>query len=165
LSYDIKYKEWVEKHLQGTQESGESYELFEVYREIPVLRVKERDDPPRYRFMAPILNNMARDIDRIHSRIDRRLDKAPKSRDREKAPKKDADRKDSDVDYFLKWQNCQVELMDMKKREEALRARVEDLQAKVNELSAVQQKLKKEAAELRNQLKNAEKIISDNKRK
>ena len=40
MSYDPKYREWVDKHLQGPRESAESYELYEVYREIPVLRAR-----------------------------------------------------------------------------------------------------------------------------
>jgi hypothetical protein len=145
MSYESKYREWVEKHTR--QESGgknKSEQIYQVYRGVPVFRVKLRDDPPRYRFLSPL--GRARKYDRLREKIDNRLDKTP---DKEKASRRSADTDDSKASYFQKWQNCQLELSDMKKREATMLAKLEEFQIKFNELDMVKSQLQKEVTDLR----------------
>jgi hypothetical protein len=169
LSYDPKYREWVEiitdkKEAEG---SSKSNELYQVYRGIPVIRVKVRDNPPLYRFVAPVVTGRARDFERLREKIDQQLNKTKSPSIRYKVSRKDVADKDSDeVTYFQKWQDCQVELEYMKRREKGMVSKLEELEAKMNELSAARTHLQKEVADLKNQLKASQALISDlNKKK
>ena len=160
MSYDPKYRDWVEKHAQGAEESSELNELYQVYRGVPVLRVKVKDNPPQYRFRAP--KARAKNFDRLSKKIDRQLDKTPRTRVKDKTSRKDKDNQDSDeVTYFQKWQNSQMELEDMKRRDASLASNQEELQVKMNELSLARTQLRNEVTDLRKQLEASEATISD----
>lgn len=159
MSYDPKYRKWVERRTDKKEVEGlsESNEIYQVYRGMPVFRVKVGDNPPQYRFIAP--GTRAREFDRLCEKIDQKLDKTPTNRVRDKVSRKDADKQDSyEATYFQKWQNCQVELEDMKRREIRMLSKLEELQVKMDELGLAQLQLK-------NQLKASEELIKDLKKK
>ena len=159
MSYDPKYREWVEKHTKKEAGQREVNEFYQTYRGVPVIRVKARDDPPLYHFLAPIVRGKTRQFERVCKKIDRQLDKPSGKRVRKRA---DSD----DLSYFQKWQNCQVELSDMKRREANMLSKVKELQAKVDELSSTQIQQKKDLIELKKQLKASKAQISElNKKK
>ncbi|EMR74139.1 hypothetical protein MCGE09_00167 [Thaumarchaeota archaeon SCGC AB-539-E09] len=164
MSYDPLYREWVERLTNKKEAEGlsESNELYQVYRGVPVFRVKVRDDPPQYRFLAPVVSGRTRDFNRISKKIDQRLDKTQSTRVREKAPRKDeAIQFSNEVTYFQKWQNCQMELEDMKRRETSLASKLDEFQAKMDELSSARTQLRKQVTDLKKQLEASEAIISD----
>jgi chromosome segregation ATPase len=113
------------------------------------------------------VKNRTRDIDRLHKRIDKRLDEIPSSGSRDKTSKRDVDNQDSDEgSYFQRWQDCQIELGDLKRREGSMLSKMKELQVKVDELSSALLRLQKEATDLRSKLKASETMISDlNKKK
>ena len=152
MSYDPKYRKWVEKLTNNYQAMGlsESNKLIEVYRGIPVFREKIKDNPPEYRFRSPRVRS--RKIDRHHEKIDKQLDTTPSAR---------VDKQDSEDSYRQKYENCQVELLDMKRREVSMLSKLEEIQDKVDELNAVQLRLKEEAVDLRSELKASKALISD----
>jgi len=154
MSYDPKYREWAEKL------TNESNELFQVYRGMPVFRVKIRDDPPQYRFMAPIAR--AREFNILREKIDQQLDKSPGDRARDKASTK---AEDNEIVYFRKWQDCQAELEDMKRRETVMSSKVKEIQVKMEEISSARLHLQKEVADLRTQLRDYEAIVAELKKK
>ena len=164
MSYDPKYREWVEKLTKKQEEKGlgGSNELFQVYRGVPVFRFKIKENPPQYRFRAPLVSGRTGDLDRLCKKIDRRLDKTPSIRVRDKAPKKNVDIQGSDdVSYFKKWQNSQVELEDMKRRETSMVSKLKELQDKMDELSTARAQLRQEVTDIKNQLRVSEATISD----
>ena len=152
MSYDPKYRKWVEKLTNQNQAMGlsESNELIEVYRGIPVFREKIKDNPPEYRFRAP--RARSRKIDKLYEKIDKQLDTAKSSK---------VDNQDSEGSYRHKWENCQVELGDMKRREARMLSDIEEIQVKVDGLSSEILRLKEEAVDLRSQLKSAKVKISE----
>jgi len=168
MSYDPTYREWVEilTNKKEAKGSSGSNELYKVYRGIPVIRVKVRDNPPLYRFVAPVVTGRTGDFNRLCEKIDQELDKTKSNRIRYKVSRKDVDEKESDeVTYFQKWQNSQMELEDMKRRDSGLASKQEELQAKMDELSSARTQLRNEVTDLRKQLEASEAIISDLKNK
>ena len=152
MSYDPKYRKWVEKLTNKYQAASlsESNKLIEVYRGIPVFQEKVKDNPPEYRFRAPRVRS--RTIERLHEKIDKQLDTTASAH---------VDKQDSESSYRQKYENCQVELLDMKRREASMLSKLEEIQDKVDELNAVQLRLKEEAVDLRSQLKASKALISD----
>ena len=152
MSYDPKYRKWVEKLTKKYQEASlsESNKLIEVYRSIPVFREKVKDNPPEYRFRAPRVRS--RTIERLHEKIDKQLDTTPSAR---------VDKQDSEDSYRQKYENSQLELQDMKRREVSMLSKLEEIQGKVDELNAAQLRLKEEAVDLRSELKASKALISD----
>jgi chromosome segregation ATPase len=133
MNYDPKYRDWVEKFLEENKTQGT--ELLEPYRNTPVIRTKIRENPPQYRFHAPLISGRMRTLERLREKIDQRLDKTPSAREKGKVTRRVVDVKgDEGVSYFLKWQNCQLELEDMKRREAGLVSKLEELQGKMDEL-------------------------------
>ena len=152
MSYDPEYRKWVERQTtkMKADETGESTEIYQVYRGMPVFRVKVADDPPQYRYVAP--GSRARDFDRLREKIDQKLDEAPSKKSRGKV------KQSSEAQYFEKWQDCQVELEDTKRREAGMLSKLKELQEKMEELSKTQTQLK-------NQLKASEAQLKDLKKK
>ena len=152
MSYDPKYRKWVEKLTNKYQAASmsESNKLIEVYRGIPVFQEKVKDNPPEYRFRAPRVRS--RTIERLHEKIDKQLDTTASAH---------VDKQDSESSYRQKYENCQVELLDMKRREASMLSKLEEIQDKVDDLNAVQLRLKEEAVDLRSQLKASKALISD----
>ena len=142
----------VEKQTKQHQASGlsESNKLFEVYRGIPVFREKVKNDPPEYRFRAP--RARSRTIDRLREKLDKQLDTPTNSK---------VDNQDSEGSYRQKWENCQVELEDTKRREARMLSDIEKIQGKVDGLSTEILRLKEEAVDLRTQIKAAKATISE----
>jgi len=152
MSYDPKYRKWVEKQTKQHQTMGmsESNKLVEVYRGIPIFKEKVKNDPPEYRFRAP--RARSRKIDRLHEKLDKQLDTTPNTRE---------ENQDSEGSYRQKYENSQLELQDMKRREASMLSKLDEIQVKVDELNAAQLRLKKEAADLRSQLKESKAIIAE----
>jgi chromosome segregation ATPase len=152
MSYDPKYRKWVEKLTNKYQAASlsESNKLIEVYRGIPVFREKIKDNPPEHRFRSPRVRS--RKIDRHHEKIDKQLDTTSSAR---------IDKRDSETSYRQKYENSQLELQDMKKREASMLSKLEEIQGKVDELNAAQLRLKEEADDLRSELKASKALISD----
>ena len=152
MSYDPKYRKWVEKQTKQHQAAGlsESNKLVEVYRGIPIFKEKVKNDPPEYRFRAP--RARSRKIDRLHEKLDKQLDTTPNTRE---------ENQDSEGSYRQKYENSQLELQDMKRREASMLSKLDEIQVKVDELNAAQLRLKKEAADLRSQLKESKAIIAE----
>jgi len=160
MSYDPKYNEWIEKISKiETAKTGESSKVYQVYKGIPIIRTKIKDNPPQYQFIAPVAR--AKDLDGLREKIDQRLDKTTSRTSR--ASRKEAEK--DETTYFQKWQDCQIELEDLKRRETNMLSKVEELQTKADQLSLEQSRLRKEAADLRNQLKASEELIRDLKKK
>ena len=155
MSYDPKYRKWVEKLTNKYQAASlsESNKLIEVYRSIPVFREKVKDKPPEYRFRAPRVRS--RTIERLHEKIDKQLDITASAR---------VDKQDSEASYRQKYENSQLELQDMKRREASMLSKLEEIQGKVDELNAVQLRLKEEAVDLKSELKASKALISDLKK-
>ncbi len=134
---------------------SESNKLVEVYRGIPIFREKVKDDPIEYRFRAP--RARSRKIDRLHEKLDKQLDTTQSTR---------AEKQDSESSYRQKWENSQVELGDMKRREANMLSDLETIQGKVDELSKTVVQLQNEAVDLRSQLEESKAIIAEyNKKK
>ena len=152
MNYDPKYRKWVEKLTNKNQamNMSESNKLIEVYRSIPVFREKVKDNPPEYRFRAPRVRS--RTIERLHEKIDKQLDTTASAR---------VDKQDSEDSYRQKYENSQLELQDMKRREASMLSKLEEIQGKVDELNAAQLRLKEEAVDLRSELKASKNLISD----
>ena len=152
MSYDPKYRKWVEKLTKKYQAASlsESNKLIEVYRGIPVFREKVKDDPPEYRFRAPRVRS--RTIDRLHEKIDKKLDTTANTR---------VDKQDSESSYRQKYENSQLELKDMKRREASLLSKIEAIRSKVDKLSKAVETLQNEAVGLKSQLKESKKIIAE----
>ena len=149
MSYDSKYTKWVESIIKGF----ESKDVYQVYRGVPILRVKTSDNPPQYNYMSPLGANT--DIDKLRARLDKRVDSELK------AAKKLKEGKSSDeLNYFKKWEDCQMELELYKKREKETLTKLKELQGKVDEISAAKIQLEKEASYLRNQVKELQKKLS-----
>ncbi|MFA9496838.1 MAG: hypothetical protein ACERKS_13085, partial [Candidatus Bathyarchaeota archaeon] len=94
----------------------------------------------------------SRTIERLHEKIDKQLDTTASTR---------VDKQDSEDSYRQKYENCQVELLDMKRREASMLSKLEEIQGKVDELNAAQLRLKEEAVDLRSELKASKALISD----
>ncbi len=156
MSYDPKYRKWVEKQTKQHQTAGmsESNKLVEVYRGIPIFKEKVKNDPPEYRFRAP--RARSRKIERLHEKLDKQLDKPQSTR---------AEKQDSEASYRQKYENSQLELEDMKRREASRLSDLEKIQGKVDELNASVVRLQKEAVDLRSQLKESKKIIAEYNKK
>ena len=152
MSYDPKYRKWVEKLTNKYQATSlsESNKLIEVYRSIPVFQEKVKDNPPEYRFRAPRVRS--RTIERLHEKINKQLDTTASTR---------VDKQDSEDSYRQKYENSQLELQDMKRREASMLSKLEEIQGKVDELNAAQLRLKEEAVDLRSELKASKALISD----
>ena len=156
MSYDQKYNEWVEKvtKIEATR-AGESSKVYKIYQGIPIIRSKVKDYPPQYHYLSPLATG--KDIIKLQEKIDKILNKANQ-------PKKPVIRTavpESDATYFQKWQDCQIELDDLKRREAKILSRVDELQAQVNQLSSEQARLRKEATDLRGQLKASEDLVKE----
>ena len=103
--------------------------------------------------MSPLGANT--DIDKLRARLDKRVDSELK------AAKKLKEGKSSDeLNYFKKWEDCQMELELYKKREKETLTKLKELQGKVDEISAAKIQLEKEASYLRNQVKELQKKLS-----
>jgi len=154
MSYDPKYRKWVEKQTKQHQAVGmsDTNKLVEVYRGIPIFREKVKNDPPEYRFRAP--RARSRKMDRLHEKLDKQLDK-PQS----------AKKQDSEGSYRQKYENSQLELEDMKRREANRLSELEDIQSKVDKLSKVVETLQNEAVVLKSQLEESKKIIAEYNKK
>ena len=122
-------------------------EVYEVYRGIPVLREKINENSSDYRFRAPRIR--ARMIKRLHEKIDKKLDTV-------KLPQNIPD---SEGSYFQKWENSQLELSDMKKREDKMLSEIEVIQRKVVEMKTQISNLQKESVDLKTQLREAKSKI------
>ena len=155
MSYDPKYRKWVEKLTNKYQAASlsESNKLIEVYRGIPVFQEKVKDDPPEYRFRAP--RARSRKIDRLHEKIDKQLDTTASAR---------VDKQDSEASYRQKYENSQLELQDMKRREASMLSKLEEIQSKVDNLSKAVKTLQNEAVGLKSQLKESKEIIAEDKK-
>ena len=136
MSYDLKYKNWVEKTLANMSEGIDPNTVFEVYKDVPLLREKLSDNPLEYRFHSPL--GRARTIDKLHMKIDSRLDDYAV---KVKSPSRTGSG-DSQVDYYFKWQSCQMENNDLKKK-------IEEYRVKFDEIDSVRSRLEKEVKELR----------------
>ena len=160
MSYDLEYKEWVEKLLA---KSGR--EFHNVYRGIPVVRLKSRGDPPRYRYRAPVVRGGVDEYEVLCEKIDEYLEDP--SIGRVEASKKPADKieKDEAAIYYQKWQDCQVELEDMRRREAKILADVEKLRDRMEEISSARMQLEKDVTDLKSQVKEYEKIVADLEKK
>jgi len=159
MNYNPEYQEWVERQLKRPER-----ELHEVYRGIPVFRLKVSDDPVEYHFRAPIVKGRIEDIDTLHEMIDRQLDEPPSSH--VKASRRGGGKLDKDeATYFHKWQDCRVELEDMKRREAKMLAEVEKLRGRVEEISSARMLLEKDVTDLRSQVKEYEEIVADLEKK
>lgn len=160
MSYDPEYKEWVEKLLA---KSGR--ELHKVYRGIPVIRLTSRGDPPRYRYRAPVVRGGVDEYEVLCEKIDGYLENP--SIGRVEASKKPVEKieKDEAVLYYQKWQDCQVELEDMKRREAKILADVEKLRGRMEEISSARIQLEKDVTELKSQVKEYEKIVAELEKK
>jgi hypothetical protein len=156
MSYDSKYKEWVEKT------SNKSTKLFKVYRGVPVLQAKMRDNPPQYSYISPVA--LAMDYDALREKIDNSLDKASPTRTAGKAASRKTDKQD-EASYYLKWQDCQLELADMKRREASNISMVQELRTKVEEISTTRSQMEKEISELKSKLATYEKMVEELKKK
>jgi chromosome segregation ATPase len=153
MSYDPKYREWVENLTRA------SYQLFQVYRGVPVFRLKVGDNPPQYRFLSPVAQE--NEYNKLCEKIDQQLDKPPAGLTR--AKKKEAEQ--DAISYFQKWQECQAELEDLKRREAGMLSKVEELRVKVEEINTVRTQQQKELADLRNQLRTYEAMVAELKKK
>jgi chromosome segregation ATPase len=156
MSYDPKYRKWVEKQTKQHLAAGmsESNKLVEVYRGIPIFQEKVKNDPPEYRFRAP--RARSRKIERLHEKLDKHLDTTPNT---------SLENQDSEGSYRQKYENCQIELKDMKRREARRLSDLEKIQGKVDELNASVVRLQKEADDLRSQLKESKAIIKEYNKK
>lgn len=136
----------------------ESKELL-VYRRVPILKIKQSDNPEKYRYMSPL---GARDeLEKIHDVIDKKLDKEEKKSQRERKKPED----NAELTYFKKWENCQMELDLMKKREAEYISQLKKLEARVDEISKSNIMLQKEAADLRQQAKESREILERTQKK
>lgn len=155
MSYDDKYRKWVEKETKKNLAMGLSdiEKVYEVYRGMPVLREKINENPPEYRFRAPRIR--ARKIERLHEKIDKKLDTIIPSQKIQ----------DSDGLYRQKWENSQIELSDAKKREDKLLSEIEVIQRNVDEMKTQIGKLQKESIDLKRQIKEAKEIINKRPKK
>ena len=148
MSYDSKYKGWVEKTLVSVADSVDPKKVFEVYKGIPVIREKLQDDPVEYRFHSPL--GRSKDIQTLHTKIDNRLEKPEGTR-------KTSGRSgsaDSQVDYYIKWQNCQMENSDLKKK-------IDEYRVKFEEIDSAKSRLEKEIEALHNTAESLKKELSE----
>lgn len=155
MSYDDKYRKWVEKETKKNRAMGlsDTEKVYEVYRGMPVLREKINENPPEYRFRAPRIR--ARKIERLHEKIDKKLDTIIPSQKIQ----------DSEGSYRQKWENSQIELSDAKKREDKLLSEIEVIQRNVDEMKTQIGKLQKESIDLKRQIKEAKEIINKRPKK
>jgi chromosome segregation ATPase len=139
MSYNSEYQEWVEKFIKKKESQGQAdtTELYQVHRGVPILRIRVKENPPQYRFRAPLISGRMRDLDRLRVKVDQRLDGTPGADDRKRASMKASEVQRSDeISYYLNWQNCQFEIEKMRRRETGLISKLDELQKKVSELGS-----------------------------
>ena len=156
MSYDPKYQEWVKKT------SNQSTQLYKVYRGVPVLQAKMRDNPPQYSYISPLA--LAMEYNALIEKIDKQLEKAPSSRPVSKPSARDINNQEA-VSYYLEWQDCQLELSDMKRREADTLVTVSELRAKVETISRTRSQMEQELSDLKSKLATYEKMIEELKKK
>ncbi|MBN2335224.1 hypothetical protein JXL21_06655 [Candidatus Bathyarchaeota archaeon] len=156
MSYDPEYRKWVERQTAKIKAdgTGDPDEVYQVYRGLPVFRIKVEDDPPQHRYVAP--GSRARDYDKLREKIDQKLDE-PQSRQAKPKTPTGGGKASNEAKYFELWQNCQVELEDMKRREAKTLSKVKELQDKMEELSKTQTQLKSQLNASEAQLKELKK--------
>lgn len=155
MSYDQKYSEWVENLIKiEVARTGELTKVYKVYQGIPIILTRIKDNPPQYQYISPLARSD--DLTKLQEKIDERTRKT----NTPSKSKRNVAEQDS-ATYFQKWQVCQIELDDLKRREAETLARLEELQAKADQLSSEQIRLRKEAMDLRSQLEASEAIIKD----
>jgi len=153
MSIDSKYERWVKKTKAKLANGADPDKVFEVYREVPVLREKLSDDPLEYRFHSPL--GRSKNIQKLHSKIDNRLDNPEAAR----KPSSRRGSGESQADYYVKWQSCQMEIDDLKKELEAYKSKFKEidsvrsrLEKEVKALHETADSLKKELGETRAKL-------------
>ena len=132
MSYDPKYENWVKKFLDPNRarKSGIQFEFHEVYRDIPILSRKYEDDPSKYRYKAPVTKGTVKNIKNLHDKLDQYIESV-QSKSMTSYDKMGEPHKSDEKSNFWKWQNCQVELEEMKRREADVANRLKDLQEKI----------------------------------
>ena len=152
MSYEPKYKRWVEKQ---TSKDTTSNEVIEVYRGVPIIQEKIKDNPVEYRLKSP--KARARNIKKLREKIDKQLDTVSEPR---------VSSKDYEGLYRQKFEESQKELVDLQRRDNLTQSKVKGFQVKVDELSGEVLRLKEEAVDLRRQLDESKATISEyNKKK
>jgi hypothetical protein len=147
MSYDQKYKEWVEKFTKESTGSG-SDKIYQIYQGLPIIRVQISDNPQQYRYHSPL--GRSKDLTKLQEKIDKRIkeskEKPVKTRKRDQV---------SDSVYYTRWQDCRRALMELKEREADMLAKVEEFQEKFDQMEKEVSDLRALAADLRNQLEAA----------
>jgi chromosome segregation ATPase len=152
MSYEPRYKGWVEKQTKKDAKTGEAKKLVEVYRGIPIVQEKINDDPVEYRLRFP--RGTARDIKKIRKRIDKQIDSPPVSKPRASA-------EDYEGLYRQKFEESQKELVTLQRRYNLTESKMEEFQSKIDKLSGEVSRLKEESKGLRRKLDEANKLIKE----